>query len=140
MNESFSELPLVRAQCFSERQERENIMTVIEVKAPRVPLCPVHLIGMVLADLKLVWPFANEVGTVEVSRCLTPGCAYTFSPTHGYFRFCAGGNINSEEGFLFVCPVHRGTLYISEYDREGKIATWHCPHVGCETSKKSRLG
>jgi|GEM_PF-4676466 len=114
-------------------------MVVMEKKMSRVPLCPVHLIGIVLADLKLVWPFANEVGTKEVSKCPTPGCAYTFSRTDGYFRFCAGGNINSEESLLSLCPEHRRTLCISEYDSGSKIVTWRCPDVDCETSKKSRL-
>ncbi len=114
-------------------------MIVKEKKISRVPLCPVHLSGMGLADLKLVWPFANEVGTIEVSKCPQPGCVYTFSRTDGYFKFCAGGNINSEKSILSLCPKHRRPLYISEYDSQSKIATWRCPEAGCETNAKSRV-
>jgi len=114
-------------------------MIVNEEKISRVPLCPVHLIGMGLADLTLVWPFANDIENIEVSRCHAPGCVYTYSRTDGYFRFCAGGSIRSEEGLVSLCPEHRLALYISEYDSQGKIATWCCPDIDCEMSKKSRV-
>jgi hypothetical protein len=113
-------------------------MIVKEEKISRVPLCPVHLIGMGLADLKLVWPFANEVETTGVSKCPQPGCVYTFSRTDGYFKFCAGGNINSEKSLWSVCPEHRGPLYMSEYEGESDIATWRCPQTGCKTDEKRR--
>ena len=115
-------------------------MIVKEEKISRVSLCPVHLVGMGLADLTLVWPFSNDVQTIEVSRCHEPGCVYNYSPTDGYFRFYVGGNIESEMDLLSICPKHRRALYMSEYDRQSKIATWRCPDIDCEMSKKSRVG
>jgi hypothetical protein len=115
-------------------------MIVKEEKISCVPLCPVHLIGMGLADLKLVWPFSKDVGTIEVSRCREPGCIYTYSRTDGYFRFYAGGSIKSEEGLLSLCPEHRRPLYMSEYDSQCKTITWGCPEAGCVKSEKRRMG
>jgi hypothetical protein len=113
-------------------------MIVKGVRISRIPLCPVHLTGMSLADLKLAVP--NEVRTIEVSRCPEPGCVYTFSRTSGYFRFYEGGKIDSEKSLWSVCPEHRRPLYISQFDSQSKIATWCCPDIDCEMSKKSRVG
>lgn len=115
-------------------------MIVKEEKISRVRLCPVHFIEMGLADLTLVWPFSNDVETIEVWRCREPGCVYTHSPMNGYFRFHVGGSIESEERLLFLCPEHRRALYMSQYDSQSKIAIWCCPDIDCEISKKSWMG
>jgi hypothetical protein len=107
-------------------------MIVKEEKISRIPICPVHLTGMTPADLKLVGPVFNEIRTIEVSRCPERGCVYTFSPSTGYFRFSAGGKINSEKRLWSVCPEHHRPLYISEYDSQSKIATWCCSGIDCE--------
>jgi hypothetical protein len=115
-------------------------MIVKEENISCVPLCPVHLVGMGLADLTRVWPFSGDAETIEVSRCHEPGCVCIYSQTDGYFRSHVGESMKSDERLLSRCPEHRRALYISEYDGERKIATWRCPEAGCETNKQSRMG
>lgn len=114
-------------------------MTVFEEKMSFVPLCPIHYAPMGPSELLWRDPISYEGKVVVWFCCAVVGCHYAYS-ANGYSEFREGEQLRINRTIQLLCPVHDKYLYLSHYDSRSKTATWHCPHSGRETSRKSELG
>jgi hypothetical protein len=126
-------------QSFGATRKR-RAMTVIEEKMPVVPLCPVHPTTS-MQPSEVLWrdPISYEGKVIFRFRCAVVGCHYVYS-ANGYSESREGEQLRINSAFRLLCPAHDSYLLLSHYDSQSKTGTWRCPHPGCETIKKSRLG
>lgn len=95
------------------------------------PLCPLHHMEMVLADLEK-----------EKYSCIEKDCTVSWRAVYEYQRFVEDSSfpIENQDPDLVSCRrVGHGHMFVSRFDQERNAETWQCSIENCSEEEERPL-